>query len=98
MSIQGTPSNTRKEAETYVKNFGTKNRLILVTSAIHMPRAVMNFQKAGVNPIAAPADFIIKYGSHKNPWRWLPYSENIGMMEAAIHENTGILWIKVGGR
>ena len=98
MAIQSTPSNTRKEAETYVKNFGTKYKLILVTSAIHMPRAVMSFQKAGVNPVAAPADFLIKNRLNKNPWRWLPFSDNIVMMEAVIHENAGIMWARLGGK
>jgi uncharacterized SAM-binding protein YcdF (DUF218 family) len=98
MAIQSSPSNTRKEAETYIKNFGTKRKIILVTSAIHMPRAVMNFQKSGVNPVAAPADFFLKYGSRRNPWEWLPYSENIAMMEQVIHESVGILWTKLGGR
>ncbi len=98
MAIQSSPSNTRKEAETYIKNFGTNNKLILVTSAIHMPRAVMNFQKSGVNPVAAPADFFLKYGSGRNPWEWLPFSENIAMMEQVIHESVGILWTKMGGK
>jgi uncharacterized SAM-binding protein YcdF (DUF218 family) len=97
MAIQSTPSNTRKEAETYKKNFGSNKPLILVTSAIHMPRAVMNFRKAGINPIAAPADFILKNGARKSPWRWMPFSDNIAMMEQVIHESIGILWTKLGG-
>ncbi|MCX6326961.1 MAG: hypothetical protein NT144_09995 [Bacteroidia bacterium] len=73
------------EAEEYVKNFGTKNSLILVPRAIQMPRAVMHFRKAGTNPIVAPASFILKYGSHIYPWRWVPASENKEMLEEAIH-------------
>jgi uncharacterized SAM-binding protein YcdF (DUF218 family) len=97
MAIQSTPSNTQKEAETYIKNFGSKKPLILVTSAIHMPRAVMNFRKAGINPVAAPADFILKNRSRKSPWRWLPFSDNIAMMEQVIHESIGIMWTRLGG-
>jgi hypothetical protein len=86
MAMQELPSNTQMEAEEYAKNFGKENALIVFTSDIHMPRAMMLFRKAGHNPIAAPTNQILKYGSHKKTWRWVPSSENIGMMEAAIHE------------
>ncbi len=33
--------------------------ILLVTSAMHMPRSVAIFQKLGVDPIPAPTDFII---------------------------------------
>ena len=56
MVIQSLPSNTRMEAEEYVKNFGTENKLIVVTSANHMPRAIMLFHKVGIDAIAAPAN------------------------------------------
>jgi uncharacterized SAM-binding protein YcdF (DUF218 family) len=98
MVIQSLPSNTRMEAEEYVKNFGTENKLIVVTSANHMPRAIMLFHKVGIDAIAAPANFFLKYGSHKYPWRWIPSSENVVIMEAAIHEELGILWEKLGGQ
>jgi uncharacterized SAM-binding protein YcdF (DUF218 family) len=98
MAIQPFPSNTRMEAEEYVKNFGVKNNLILVTSAIHMPRAMLNFHKEGINPIAAPTGFILKNGSQKYPWEWMPFSDNIIMMEESIHEYAGIMLTKIGGK
>ena len=98
MAMQELPSNTRMEAEEYVKNFGKANGLIIVTSDIHMPRAMILFQKAGLNPVAAPTNQIIRYGSKKDPWRWMPSSENIGMMDAVIHEYAGMLWSRVGGK
>jgi uncharacterized SAM-binding protein YcdF (DUF218 family) len=98
MVIQALPSNTRMEAAEYVKNFGTENKLIVVTSANHMPRAIMLFHRAGIFPIAAPTNFFLKYGSHKYPWRWIPSSENVVIMEAAIHEELGIMWEKSGGQ
>jgi uncharacterized SAM-binding protein YcdF (DUF218 family) len=91
------PSNTREEAAQYVGLFGTKTPLVVVTSAIHMPRAVMLFEKAGVKVIPAPTDFLIKRGSVKDRWGWMPSAGNIQMMEAAIHEYVGIVWAKVGG-
>lgn len=37
-----------------------KNAFALVTSAFHMRRSVLNFQKVGLNPIPAPCDFLTK--------------------------------------
>lgn len=89
--------NTAGEAKEYKNLFGAGHNLILVTSAIHMPRAMLIFKKEGFNPIASPTNFIIKHGSRKNPWRWLPSAGYAGMMEAAVHEYVGILWMKIYG-
>lgn len=98
MAFQTKPANTRMEAEEYIRNFGRKHTLVLVTSDIHMPRAIMNFRNVGLDPVPAPADEIIKYGSRKSWTRFLPSSGNIKMLEAAIHEYAGILWSKLGGK
>ncbi len=34
------------------------NRVLLVTSAMHMPRSLLVFQKQGINAIPAPTDFL----------------------------------------
>jgi uncharacterized SAM-binding protein YcdF (DUF218 family) len=98
MAMQELPSNTRMEAEEYIRNFGRGKPLIVVTSDIHMPRAMMLFQKTGLNPIAAPTNLILRNGSNNYPWQWIPSSGNIGMMEAAIHEYAGMLWSWIGGK
>jgi len=98
MAMQSKPSNTLQEAEEYVRNFGTGKSLIVVTCATHMPRAILNFRKAGISPIPAPAGFILKYGSNKEYWEWLPNIRNIDRMETALHEYVGILWARIGGR
>jgi len=92
MALQPFPSNTQQEAEEYVKNFGTTKNLILVTTATHMPRAILLFSKAGILPIAAPAGFIQKYGSNKSKKELIPYSGNISKLEVALHEYLGIIW------
>jgi uncharacterized SAM-binding protein YcdF (DUF218 family) len=45
--ILGTPKSTRTEASEYTRKFGTNNTLLLVTDAMHMPRAMFLFQKGG---------------------------------------------------
>lgn len=95
MKLQSLPSNTQMEAEEYVRNFGKETNLILVTSAIHMPRAIMHFNKAGLKPTPAPANFILKEESIKYPLSWFPSSKNVSIMEAAIHERAGIIWAHI---
>jgi len=90
--------NTAGEAREYKERFGTQHNLILVTSAIHMPRAMMTFRKEGINPVPAPTNFIIKHGSRKDPWRWMPSARYIEMMEGGVHEGMGILWLLLLGK
>jgi uncharacterized SAM-binding protein YcdF (DUF218 family) len=95
--MQKDPANTRMEAESYASRHRDEP-LIIVTSAAHMHRAMILFRKMGVNAIAAPADFLIKDGTRKNPYRFMPSSSYISMMQSAIHEYVGILWEKMGGK
>lgn len=98
LGISEEPMTTYSEADQYLRKFGNDKRLVLVTSAIHMPRAVMLFRKKGIEVIPAPADFLVRRPSQKHRWRWVPYSYNIRWLEQAMHEYEGILWLKTGGR
>jgi uncharacterized SAM-binding protein YcdF (DUF218 family) len=89
------PKNTREEAIEYLKLCGSSTSVILVTDAIHMPRAIMLFKKTGLIPIPAPTNYLIKHGTIKNPWRWIPSTGNIQMMEAVTHEYAGLLLAKI---
>ncbi len=95
--MQEEPINTWSEATECKRLFGDTAQLVIVTSAIHMPRAMYLFQKAGLDPIAAPTGHLIKKGKKRNFWFWIPVSDNIKKMEAAIHEYVGMLWYKLGG-
>ncbi len=98
MTMQIKPSNTRMEAEEYVKNFGSKTNLIVVSSAAHMPRAMMLFRKMGIHPIPAPTSRVLKNETFKYPLGWIPSSDFVDMMEVVIHEYAGIVWERLGGR
>ncbi|MCK9414434.1 MAG: YdcF family protein [Prolixibacteraceae bacterium] len=86
------PENTRMEATEYKRLFGDTAPLVIVTSAIHMYRAMYWFQKAGLNPIPAPTCHLVKKGKKSSPWYWIPSSNNIRKMESAMHEYAGIVW------
>jgi uncharacterized SAM-binding protein YcdF (DUF218 family) len=93
-----TTRNTGDEAKIFFSEFGNKNTLILVTDAAHMPRAVMLFKKAGLDPFPAPANHIFKKNSSGGPFSWLPAGGNIVKVEVAVHEYAGILWSRMGGK
>jgi uncharacterized SAM-binding protein YcdF (DUF218 family) len=74
----------------------TLPRIVLATSASHIPRAMKIFQKQGMNPIAAPCDYTdvdrprLKF---KNEYQWpLPKGENIEHSERALYEWLGNLY------
>jgi uncharacterized SAM-binding protein YcdF (DUF218 family) len=96
LRIQPEPSNTYEEAKEFHRLFPDTRRMVLVTSAIHMPRAVYLFRKEGLDPVPAPADYLIKKSKYVNIWRFIvPSGHNIVKMELAIHEYLGMLWARV---
>ncbi len=67
----------------------------LVTSALHMPRAMAVSKKVGVSAIAYPCDF---HGEERLNWRlWLPSNAGPAMLEEALHELLGILQYRLRG-
>ncbi len=87
-----TPTNTLEEAKAYYQAFGNTHTLILVTDAIHMPRAMMHFHNQGIKPIPAPTNHILKNNPHWYSRSWLPSLSNLGHSEAVINEYVGLGW------
>lgn len=52
-----TPTTTLEEAMAFKSEFGTDKNLIVVTSALHMPRAVEIFKDQGLKVIPAPSNY-----------------------------------------
>jgi uncharacterized SAM-binding protein YcdF (DUF218 family) len=68
-------------------------RIILVTSAFHMPRAAAAFRKVGFDVIAAPADFRTGWRKELNGiFGWIPNAEALEGSRIAMHEWLG-LWV-----
>lgn len=71
MEVMGVPRDAilleSRSLNTYENAVYTKeilerrniNRILLVTSAVHMPRSLAIFQKQGVDAIPAPTDFLV---------------------------------------
>ncbi|NIY47115.1 envelope biogenesis factor ElyC [Cedecea colo] len=76
------PKDTEEEAAAVAKTIG-KQPFLLVTSASHLPRAVIFFRNAGLNPVPAPANQMA-IESPLNPWEkivpsplWLMHSDRV---------------------
>lgn len=62
----------------------------LVTSATHMPRAMMIAKGLSLNPQAAPGNFLADDG-----YWWRLSADNLVLSQAAIHEYVGMAWLDV---
>ncbi|OZI67239.1 YdcF family protein [Bordetella genomosp. 11] len=60
------------------------DRVLLVSSGIHMRRSLMYFAHFGIDAIAARADYLTAVSS------WLPLSYNFAVADFALHEYIGI--------
>ncbi len=83
-----TPKDTFMEAIEAKKLIGTE-QFILVTSASHMKRSMLLFQKEGLNPIASPTE-ILSY--EDKGYQTLFNAKNLEKVEIAFHEYLGLLY------
>ncbi|MCB0695419.1 MAG: YdcF family protein [Lewinellaceae bacterium] len=84
------PRTTREEARAYQSRFGKSNQVILVTSAIHLPRAMGWFRYQGLDPIPAPANHLVKISPHRWTYDWWPSPQKITRMRRVCHEYAGL--------
>ena len=93
--LTDTASNTADEASEVraLVEFIGLQRVILVTSSFHMPRAVSLFNKAGIEVVPYPTDF----QSNLNGTTWLslvPDAMALGMTSDGIREFIGRLYYR----
>lgn len=95
------PLNTWQEAKLYALQYqhseetsdARDHPLILVTSAIHMPRALYLFRKKGINPLPAPTAHLVKREQLRPQAAlsyWKPGLEGIKLMKSYLHETVGM--------
>ena len=96
---RNTYENIRESKKILDREFPDSNphRVILVTSSIHMPRALLIAKKAGLEPIPEPADFIIR-SLDLNFLNFLPSAKAFLVSSRCLHEWLGILAYRVLGR
>lgn len=76
------------------------DKILLVTSALHMPRSVRLFEQQGFDVIPAPADFLVARSDWANLFRldWrnqllqlVPDAENLWLTSLALKEYIGLI-------
>jgi uncharacterized SAM-binding protein YcdF (DUF218 family) len=72
-------------------------KIILVTSAMHMPRAAGAFHKAGFEVVPAPADFRTGWGAPNPVFLWLPSAGSLDHSQTALHEWLGLWTYRLRG-
>jgi uncharacterized SAM-binding protein YcdF (DUF218 family) len=91
--VESESLDTRMNA-TGVAKLVKGKRIILVTSAFHMPRSMLAFQKAGMDALPAPTD----YWAKRSPLTWIDYLPSVSALEmsySALHEYVGIPYYRL---
>ena len=86
-----TPSTTKEEAAALRLQYGTAINLIVVSDAMHLPRAMKLFAKEGFRPITAPTNYRAPLGPKGLGIKWWPSTGNISLMDIVLHEYLGNL-------
>ncbi len=92
--IEGNSRNTFENArETKrISDALSIGRVLLVTSALHMPRALAVFRSAGLNTIPSVTDFWSVQQYQPRALDWLPQVDALMLTTLAIREHLGI-WV-----
>jgi len=64
-------------------------QVLLVTSALHMPRALATFKSAGIDAVPAATDFTVTYKDQRTVIDFLPDAEALSRTTYAIKEYVG---------
>jgi uncharacterized SAM-binding protein YcdF (DUF218 family) len=95
--------NTRENAVNTKQILSQKgiNKILLVTSALHMPRSMAIFRKLGFEAIAAPTDFFVVQNQNNKGWAilldLLPNADALKDTTNAIKEYIGLLVYQMSG-
>jgi uncharacterized SAM-binding protein YcdF (DUF218 family) len=82
-----------KNVARIVKELNLKE-LVLVTSAVHMKRAKMSFEKFNVRVHPYPVDYLCDY----DPMSWIDFVPTRESLEAnmlGLHEIVGLIWYRL---
>ncbi len=97
-NISRTTHQNALEARDYLAEKGyINNPVILVTSALHMPRAVETFQTAGIRVIPAATDVLITEDTEPSVFNWIPSAAALQLTTRALHEIIGLQYYRWRG-
>ena len=70
--------------------------VLLITSAMHMPRALAAFERAGIRAVPVPTDFHVA-GGGDTVLDFLPDAEALGRTTSVMREWLGLLYYRLRG-
>lgn len=92
-------SRNTKENAVFTKELCRQkgfNKVLLVTSAYHMPRSVMLFQREGLNAVPYPSGYRTDKDTTLNAFTFTPSYDALSNSAIAMKEYMGILAVKTG--
>lgn len=90
---RNTAENARESARILLPA-GIK-RVFVVTHALHMPRAMASFRRAGLEPVAAPTRFITRPRGRPLLLDAFPTYGALSVSAQALHEYLGMAWYRL---
>lgn len=90
--------NTEQNArytKTLLKRYGFKHP-VLVTSAFHMQRSVLDFHLEGISVLPYPTDYQSSLRQRLYVNQFVPSAQALSLTATAVHEYLGILAAKLG--
>lgn len=94
--LLSSPRDTEAESQQIAPIVGSQ-QFILVTSAWHMPRAMGLFRKRGLQPIAAPTDYLAPRHRMESD-DFVPDAFKLFKSQTAFYEYLGLAWETLRGK
>jgi uncharacterized SAM-binding protein YcdF (DUF218 family) len=96
MALDGGPRDTAEEMRAIAALVGDR-RVVVVTEASHMPRALELAAAQGIEAIPAPTRHRVAPSRRRDLYGLLPAAEAARNAERAVHEWLGRLWARIAG-
>jgi uncharacterized SAM-binding protein YcdF (DUF218 family) len=97
IGVEARALNTQENLVFSERQFGLRKRgrVVLVTSAVHMPRAVAVAHRIGLDVLPYPCDF--RAESHLSWRHFVPSNTAVQSLEEVLHEIAGLLVYRLRG-
>ena len=95
IDLEESPHNTAEEAARVRARVGDEP-VVLVTTAVHMPRAVRIFEGAGLTVVPSPTGYQAQ-ARRTSVGEWIfPSAARVEFADAVMHELLGLLAVRLG--